>query len=118
MKYYDARIIEGCCVFSYAVEPPSHPAEENGRAVSSKQKETKKKKRALGAFWKKTALSILFLLLAPFAFAADMICLGTRKLADAFRTVVTECSHNKELAACILTALSSTAVIPFVLLLL
>ena len=118
MKYYDARIIEGCCVFSYTVECPSHPAMQQEKCKETAKKSEKKKRAAHTPFWKKALLGILFLLLAPLAFAADMVCLGFKKLSCIFRLAVTGCTQNRELATCILTALSSTAVIPILILIL
>ena len=45
MKYYDARIIEGCCVFSYTVEPPVHA--EKASAEKRKNKSSFLKKMLL-----------------------------------------------------------------------
>lgn len=103
MKYYDARIIEGCCVFSYTVEPPVHA-----------EKASAEKRKNKSSFLKKMLLPFFFLLLAPFALAFDMVCVGVKKLASAFRFIVRECSQARELAACILVAISSTAIIPLV----
>ena len=118
MKYYDARIIEGCCVFSYAVECPSRPVEQSGKSENAAKKAEKKKRAARTSFRKKAIFSILFLLLAPLAFVADMICFGFKKISAICRMAVTGCTQNREIATCILTALSSSAVIPILLLIL
>ena len=114
MKYYDARIIEGCCVFSYTVDGPSSQTEKTAEPVSHK-KTAEKEKRADG-FFKKLLLPFFFLLLAPFAIVADAVWFAVKKLADAFRLVVKECMRGREIAACILTAISSTAIIPLLFL--
>lgn len=116
MKYYDARIIEGCFVFSYTVECPSPRSVEQNEKNGHKEKKSEKKKRAARTFfWKKAFFSILFLLLAPLAFVADMICFGFKKISEICRMAVTGCAQNREIATCILTALSSSAVIPLLL---
>jgi hypothetical protein len=47
---------------------------------------------------------------------ADAVWFAVKKLADAFRLVVKECMRGREIAACILTAISSTAIIPLLFL--
>lgn len=111
MKYYDARIIEGCCVFSYTVEPPAHN-EKNTKAPAKKSDEIRK--NTSGGFWKKMLLQFFFLLLAPVALVIDAVWFGLKKLAAVCRRLALECARARELAACILVAISSTAIIPLV----
>ena len=109
MKYYDARIIEGCCVFSYEVKTPDRSA-----------KKGKKRKHAqhMSFSWKKAFFRFVLLLLLPFAFLAKcaerIVSPFFRRLHKCFK----ECFHCRELTACILCAVSATVLIPLALLLL
>lgn len=107
MKYYDARIIEGCCVFSYEVKTPDRSS-KNG---------AKRKKRPLAA-WTRAMLRFFFLLILPFAVLGDVIAQGVRSISAGIRSHYRQCIYGREAFACILTSLSTTALIPLVLLLL
>ncbi len=107
MKYYDARMIEGCCVFSYAVECPS--------AKDTKHRKNNERKMKNASF-KKALLRFFFLLLAPFSFAVNATAKGFRTLAKTFRSCALICSRAREITACVLVAISSTALIPLIFL--
>ncbi len=81
MECYDARIIEGCCVYSYTVEGPSRPVSQKAMQVKAPKKIVHKKKVSRVNPWKRAILGVLFLLLVPFAFAIDMACLAVKKAA-------------------------------------
>ena len=115
MKYYDARIIEGCCVFSYTVETPAAQTEKN---IPSQKKIPQKQKQNQNSFWKKIFFPLFFLCLAPFALLIDAVCLIGRKTVSLFRCVLGECASAGEPAACIIVAVSSSVLIPLVLLIL
>lgn len=108
MKCYDARIIEGCCVFSYEVKTPDRSVKKGG----------KRKKADKNASWKKALLRFILLLLLPFTFLLDcaetLFIEAPRRLRKCFR----ECFRCRELTACILSAVSASALIPLALLLL
>ena len=110
MKYYDARIIEGCCVFSYNVEGPQNVQ------TPKKQKKSAGKTKKQDDSRKKTLLHLFLLLFSPFAFALELMMTGFRKLISVFRPITRECARARELTACILAAISSTALIPLILL--
>ena len=113
MKYYDARIIEGCCVFSYTVDTPESETEKN---IPAQKKSNEKPKQQKNCFWKKFFLPFLLLLAAPFALLADGICLIVKKSVALFRRVYRECEGSFEVVTCILVAVSATALIPLVFL--
>ena len=71
MNYYDARIIEGCCVFSYEVKTPDR----------SRKNKTKRKKAS--AAWKKAFLRFFLFLLLPFAFVIDSVVMTAQKILNA-----------------------------------
>ena len=62
MKYYDARIIENCCVFSYEVQTPDHSPKKGD-----------KRKKSSGITWKKALIRFLLFLLLPFAWIIDSV---------------------------------------------
>ncbi len=113
MKYYDARIIEGCCVFSYTVDAP---VVETEKSQSADKKTPQKNKRTPSPFWKKFFLPFLFLLVAPFALLIDGFCLLAEKASALFACVCRKYKGAFEVAACILVAVSATALIPLVFL--
>ena len=47
MKYYDARIIEGCCVFSYTVDTPESETEKNIPAQKKSNEKQKQQKNSM-----------------------------------------------------------------------
>ena len=112
MKYYDARIIEGCCVFSYEVKTPDHSAKKGG----------KRKKADKNASWKKALLRFIFLLLFPFAFLSECAYKLVTEVPCRLHKCLHECWHKcfryQELTACILSAVSASVLIPLALLLL
>ncbi|MBQ8496773.1 MAG: hypothetical protein IJ489_04865 [Clostridia bacterium] len=110
MKYYDARIIEGCCVFSYNVEGP-----QNAKTPKKRKRSAEKTKKQ-DSSWQKIFLRFFLFLFAPFAFAFDLTVTGAKKLASVFRPIARECARARELTACILAAISSTALIPLIFL--
>lgn len=109
MNYYDARIIEGCCVFSYEVKMPNHTVKKSRKRKSADQ---------IALSWKKAFLRFIILFFLPFAFLAErterFVTVFSRRLHKCFR----ECFRCRELTACILSAISATALIPLALLLL
>lgn len=108
MKYYDARIIEGCCVFSYEVKTPDRSAKKGG----------KRKKADKNASWKKALLRFILLLLLPFAFLSECAEKLITEVPCRLHKCLRECFRCKELTACILSAVSASALIPLALLLL
>ena len=103
MKYYDARIIEDCRVFSYEVKTPDR---------SSKNR--KKRKKASGA-WKKALFRILLFLLLPFAFVIDSVVLGVQKVVRKIRSFLKGYIRGYVFVTCILSSVSLTALVPFLL---
>ena len=113
MKYYDARIIEGCCVFSYTVDTPAGETEKN---LPPKKKMPEKQKRTQVSFLKKWFLPFLILLMTPFALLGDAICLIAKKTASLCRGICRKYESAFEVMTCILVAVSATALIPLVFL--
>ena len=108
MKYYDARIIEGCCVFSYEVKTPDRSAKKGG----------KRKKADKNASWKKALLRFIFLLLFPFAFLSECAYKLVAEVPARLYKCWRKCFRYQELTACILSAVSASVLIPLALLLL
>ena len=109
MKYYDARIIQGCCVFSYEVKTPD----------SSSKKGKKKKNTKRSAFsLKKLLLRIFLLLLLPFTSLSKRLEKHSPIFLNRFCNGFKACFRCRELTACILSAVSAAALIPLILLLL
>ena len=109
MKYYDARIIQGCCVFSYEVKTPD----------SSSTKGKKKKTAEHNSFsWKKFFLRLFFLFLLPFASQSQDIEHHAPMLSRRTHNEFKEFFRCRELTACILSAVSATALIPLAFILL
>jgi len=107
MKYYDARIIEGCCVFSYEVKMPQR-LPKNGE---------KKKKRSSHA-WRKAMLRFLLLLLMPLAALGDGAEKCARALSRQCRALADCCAGCRGICVCVVSSVSTTALIPLVLILL
>lgn len=97
MEHYDYRVIDGCGVYSYTVEAPAAHAHT---ARASEQKSVRAPKRARRAVkkavaagregqMKKWLLSLLFILLSPFALLGDALVavfrFATQKLYGLFR---------------------------------
>lgn len=101
MNYYDARIIEGCCVFSYEVKTPDRAA----------KKSAKRKTPSLGA-WKKAMLRFLLLMLLPFAFVIDSVVTGVRKIVCKVRSFLRGYIRGYVFVTCLVSSVSVTAVIP------
>ena len=113
MKYYDARVIEGCCVFSYTVDTPDAQTEKNSPA---KKGTPEKQKQSQNRFWKKFLLPLLLLLASPFALLADGICLIAKKSVSLFRSIYRTYEGSFEVVTCIFVAICATALIPLVFL--
>lgn len=65
MEYYDFQMIEGCKVYSYTVEGPTHPRKKKrAKHAALPQKSGASKKRLL---------TVLLLLLSPAAFLLDTL---------------------------------------------
>jgi hypothetical protein len=101
MKYYDARIIEGCCVFSYEVKTPD--------------RSRKKRKKSSGAAWKKIMLRFLFFLLLPFAFLIDSAVMGATKIFNRIRSFLCGYVKGYVFVTGILSSVTVTAVVPLLL---
>ena len=101
MKYYDARIIEGCCVFSYDVKTPDH---------SSKKAE--KRKNTSVCAWKKALLRFLLFLLLPFAFVIDHVVMGVQKIYRKIRVFLGSYIRGYVFVTGVISAASITALIP------
>ena len=82
MECYDARIIEGCCVYSYTVEGPSRTVSGKEAVVPAAKKKAPRKRAARVNVWKKMMFGILFLLLVPFAVVIDSLCFALKKTAE------------------------------------
>ncbi len=104
MKCYDARMIEGCCVFSYEVKMP----ERSG-------KKGEKRKRSASLTWKKIMLHFLFFLLYPFAFLVDSVVTGVKKICRKCRSFFSGYVSGYVLVTCILSSATATATIPLMI---
>lgn len=104
MKCYDARMIEGCCVFSYEVKTPDH----------SEKKQAKKRKSA-SLTWKKIMLHFLFFMLYPFAFLVDSTVMIVQKVYRKCRSFFCGYVSVYVLGTCILSSVSATAMIPLLI---
>jgi hypothetical protein len=101
MNYYDARIIEGCRVFSYEVKTPDHAA----------KKSVQRKNSSIGA-WKKAILRFLLLMLLPFAFVIDSVVMGVRKILGHIRSFLSGYIRGYVFVTCLVSPVSVTALIP------
>ena len=99
MKYYDARIIENCCVFSYEVQTPDR---------SSKKGE--KRKRSSVA-WKKALLRFLLFLLLPFAWIIDSVVLIAKKAFRKLTSFLRRPIRGYVFVTYILSSVSLTALV-------
>ena len=106
MKYYDARIIENCCVFSYEVKTPDH---------SSKKGE--KRKKSSGIVWKKALLRFILFLLLPFAWFIDSIVLITKTTVNKLHSLLQTPVHGCVFVTYILSSVSLTALVSLLLVL-
>ena len=104
MKYYDARIIEGCCVFSYEVKTPEHSP-----------KKIEKRKKPSGSAWKKALVRFLLFLLLPFALIIDSVVWAVQKIASKIRSFMKSYIRGYVFVTCILSSVSLTALIPLLL---
>ena len=103
MKYYDARIIEGCCVFSYEVKTPDRNNQQGGK---------RKKAEQTNSAWKKSLLRVILLLCLPFTWFWNFAQSLVTKISSGFRKLFQECSRCREITVCILSSISATALIP------
>ena len=103
MKYYDARIIEGCCVFSYEVKTPDRSNKKGGKRKSAGQ---------TNAAWKKALLRLILLLCSPFTFLWNCVQTLVSKISNSLRQLFKECSSCREITVCILSSISATVLIP------
>ncbi|MBQ2988316.1 MAG: hypothetical protein IKM00_09520 [Clostridia bacterium] len=107
MKYYDARIIEGCCVFSYEVKTPNR---------SSKNGE--KRKRSSASALKKALLRFFLFLLIPFAFVIDSVVWVVQKVTEKVRAFLNGYIRGYVFVTCLISSVSLTALVPLLLYLL
>ncbi len=107
MKYYDARIIEGCCVFSYEVKTPDRSNKKGGKRKTAEQ---------IASAWKKAFLRVVLLLCLPFALLWNFALSLVAKISCGLRKLFKECSRCREITVCILSSVSATALIPLALL--
>ena len=104
MKYYDARIIENCCVFSYEVQTPEHP-----------QKKEEKRKKSSGITWKKALLRFLLFLLLPFAWIIDSVVLIAKKVVHKLNSFLKNPVRRYVFVTYILSSVSLTALVSLLL---
>ena len=104
MNYYDARIIEGCCVFSYEVKTPDR---------SRKNKPKRKKSSAFA--WRKAFLRFFLFLLLPFAFVIDSVVMAAQKIFRKCRSFLNCYVRGYVFVTGIISSISVTALIPLVL---
>lgn len=104
MKYYDARIIENCCVFSYEVQIPDRSP-----------KKGEKRKKASGIVWKKALLRILLLLLLPFAWVIDSVVLIAKKAFRKLNSFLRNPVRKYVFVTYILSSVSLTALVSLLL---
>ena len=100
MNYYDARIIEGCCVFSYEVKTPDR----------SRKNKTKRKKSA--AAWGKSFLRFFLFLLLPFAFIVDSVVMTVRKIFRKCRSFLNCYVRGYVFVTGIISSVSVTVLVP------
>ena len=108
MKCYDARIIEGCCVFSYEIQPPEHSENNSG----------KRKPSARSSDWKKKLLRFILLLMLPFTLLWNRAKKAVTRLSRRLHRFFRECSRCRALTACLISSVSATALIPLAFLIL
>lgn len=104
MKYYDARIIENCCVFSYEVQTPER---------SPKKRD--KRKKSSGTAWKKALLRFLLFLLLPFAWIIDSVVLITKKVICKLSSFLRNPVRRYVFVTYILSSVSLTALVSLLL---
>ena len=106
MKYYDARIIENCCVFSYEVQIPDHSP-----------KKGEKRKKPSGITWKKALLRFLLFLLLPFAWMIDSVVLIAKKVFHKLNSFLSSPVRGYVFVTYILSSVSLTALVSLLLVL-
>ena len=104
MKYYDARIIENCCVFSYEVQTPEHSP-----------KKGEKRKKSSGTAWKKALLRFLLFLLLPFAWIIDSVVLIAKKVFCKLSSFLKNPVRRYVFVTYILSSVSLTALVSLLL---
>lgn len=104
MKYYDARIIENCCVFSYEVQMPNHSPKKGD-----------KRKKSSGIAWKKALLRFLLFLLLPFAWIIDSVILITKKAFCKLHSLLKRPLRGYVFVTYILSSVSLTALVSLLL---
>ncbi len=104
MKYYDARIIEGCHVFSYEVKTPERPS-----------RKSEKRKKSSGAAWKKALLRFLLFLLIPFALIIDAVVWSVRKVVCKIHAFLQSYIRGYVFVTCLFASVSLTALVPFLI---
>ena len=104
MKYYDARIIENCCVFSYEVQTPEHSP-----------KKGEKRKKSSGTAWKKALLRFLLFLLLPFAWIIDSVVLIAKKVFHKLNSFLKNPVRRYVFVTYILSSVSLTALVSLLL---
>lgn len=104
MKYYDARIIEDCHVFSYEVKTPDR---------SSRKSE--KRKKSSGSTWKKALVRFLLFLLLPFALIIDAVVWPVQKVAGKIRLFLRSYTRGYVFITCVISSMSLTALVPLLI---
>ena len=104
MKYYDARIIEDCRVFSYEVQTPER----------SPKKSVKRKKSSVDA-WKKALVRFFLFLLLPFALIIDSVVWTVQTVVRKLRSFLRSYIRGYVFVTCILSSVSLTALVPLLL---
>lgn len=103
MKYYDARIIENCCVFSYEVQTPERSTKKGA-----------KRKKSSGTAWKNLLRFLLFLLL-PFAWIIDSVVLIAKKAFRKLTSFLRRPIRGYVFVTYILSSVSLTALVSLLL---
>ena len=97
MEHYDYRVIDGCGVYSYTVEAPASHTRAVRESAPKPARKSKNARRAVKKVvaadresqMKKWLLSLLFVLLSPFALFGDALVavfrFATQKLYGLFR---------------------------------
>ena len=104
MKYYDARIIENCCVFSYEVQTPDHSPKKGD-----------KRKKSSGITWKKALIRFLLFLLLPFAWIIDSVVMIAKKVFHTLNSFFRGPVRGYVFVTYILSSVSLTALVSLLL---
>ena len=104
MKYYDARIIENCCVFSYEVQTPERSP-----------KKAEKRKKSSGVTWKKALLRFLLFLLLPFAWIIDSVVLVTKRVFRKLNSLLKNPARKYVFVTYIISSVSLSALVSLLL---